>query len=138
MQKRYSKLYQCYFKLGQKKKYSWPQIYFFNRSSGNILFSSSVSFSFFWNLVFFCFWFFWLFVCFLKLKIYILIHIRLCGRVSDKKIFTRPISGNKATFFGPIFCRIQVGKSRSRSTHLQLYQKRDSCTGVFLWVLRSF
>ena len=26
---------------------------------------------------------------------YILIHIRLCGRVSDKKLFIWPISGNK-------------------------------------------
>ena len=26
-------------------------------------------------------------------------HIRLCGRVSDKKIFTRPISRNKTTFY---------------------------------------
>ena len=37
---------------------------------------------------------------FLKSKIYIMIHIRLCGRVSARKIFTRPISGNKTTFFG--------------------------------------
>ena len=67
---------------------------------GNILFSSLASFVVF----FFCFFlysrfFFCLFVCFLKLKIYIAIHIRLCGRVSDIKIFTRPISGNKITFF---------------------------------------
>ena len=45
--------------------------------------------------VFFC-----LFICcFLKLKMYILIHIRLSRRVSHKKIFTRPISGNKTIFF---------------------------------------
>ena len=43
---------------------------------------------------------FCLFICFLKLKVYILIHIRLCGRVNDKKIFTRLISGHKATFWG--------------------------------------
>ena len=49
-----------------------------------------VSFTFCFSLcVFFC----------LKQKIYILIHTRLCGRVSDEKIFTRSISGNKATFF---------------------------------------
>ena len=34
----------------------------------------------------------------LKLKIYILIHIQLCRRVSDKKITTRPISRKKTTF----------------------------------------
>ena len=49
---------------------------FFNRFFGYILFSSFLLFIYF----FFCF-----FVCFLKLKLYILIQIRLCGRVSDKK-----------------------------------------------------
>ena len=36
---------------------------------------------------------------------YILIHIRLCGRVSDKNVFTRPIFGSKAylDFFGLTF-----------------------------------
>ena len=54
------------------------RIYFFNWFSWDIFFSSSVSFAFL---------FFWLFLCFLNLKIYILIQIRLCGRVSDKNIF---------------------------------------------------
>ena len=52
---------------------------FFNRFSGDILFYALVSFAFF-VFLFFC-----LFVYFLKLKMYILINIRLCGRVSDKK-----------------------------------------------------
>ena len=44
---------------------------------------------------------FFLLICFLKLKMYILIHIRLCGRVSDKSLPPpRPISRNKTTFFG--------------------------------------
>ena len=48
---------------------------------------------------FFCsFFLFCLFVRFLKLKIYILILIRLCGRVSDKIFFTWPISGIKTPF----------------------------------------
>ena len=64
---------------------------FFNQFSGDIFFSSLVSFTFLYS------WF----LCFLKLKIYILIHIRLCGRVSDKKKFTQSISGNKTTFFWP-------------------------------------
>ena len=42
---------------------------------------------------------YFVFLFFFTLKIYILIHIRLCGSVSDKKNFTRPISGNKTTFF---------------------------------------
>ena len=66
---------------------------FFNQFSGDILFSSLVSFAFFVFL--FCFVFF---ACFLKLKIYILLHIRLCERVSDKKIYTPPVSGNKTIF----------------------------------------
>ena len=42
-----------------------------------------------------------LFVCvFLKQKINIFSYIfDLCGRVDDKKIFTRSISENKTTFF---------------------------------------
>ena len=41
------------------------------------------------------------FVClfFTKLKIYIPIYIRLCGWVSDKNFFTRPVSGKKTPFF---------------------------------------
>ena len=71
---------------------------FFNRFSGNILFSSLLSFAF---NVFLFFYVFCLFVCFSKLKKYILIHTRLCGRVSEKKVFTRSVSGNKTTFCQP-------------------------------------
>ena len=72
------------------------KFFFFYRFSGDILFSSLVSFVFFY----YCFLFVCLFICcFLKLKMYILIHIRLSRRVSHKKIFTRPISGNKTIFF---------------------------------------
>ena len=114
---------------GDEKNLHPDQIYFFSQFSGDILFSSLVSFTFFVFCFFFfllvclffaffllvclfftffclfvCFllffaclfvfcFFFCLFVCFLKLKIYILIHIPLCGRVSDHKIFTQPISG---------------------------------------------
>ena len=47
---------------------------------------------------FFCFLF--LCVCFLfETKIYMLIHIRLCGRVTNENIFTRPFSENKTSFF---------------------------------------
>ena len=53
-------------------------------------------FSFFWSLFCCCCC---LFVCcFLKLKMYILIHIWLSERVSDKNFFTRPISESKTTF----------------------------------------
>ena len=71
---------------------------FFNRFSGNILFSSLLSFAFFFALFFYVFC---LFVCFSKLKKYILIHTRLCGRVSEKKVFTRSDSRNKTTFCRP-------------------------------------
>ena len=82
---------------------------FFNRFSGDILFSSLVSlFSFI--LVFLC-----LFICcFLKLKIYILIHIRLSGRVNDKNLFTRSISGNKTTFFFGLTTASLTGFGRTK------------------------
>ena len=68
---------------------------FFNRFSGDILFLSLLSFAFSYSC--FCF----LLVCSLKSKIYMLLQIRLCGQVIDKKFFIRPISGNKTTFFWP-------------------------------------
>ena len=68
---------------------------FLNPFFGDILFSFVLS------LAFFVFFFFCLLVYYLKMKIYILIHIRLCGWVSNKKHFTRPISGKKTTFFWP-------------------------------------
>ena len=81
--------------IGQKKnlvlgnagdeKYLHPGVnLFFNRFSGDILFSCLVSFAFLYSRFCCC-----LFVCFLKLKVYILIHIRLCVRVSDIEIFTQ-------------------------------------------------
>ena len=77
----WKKNYSCFRKCGWREKSSpgRPQIYFFNRFSGDILFSSLVFFCFFWFLLFVC-----LFV-FFKLKMYILIHIWLCGRLNDKK-----------------------------------------------------
>ena len=86
------KKYSCFRKCGWREKFlpGRPQIYFFNRFSGDNIFSSLVSFAFFYS-------------CFVCLFFYTLIHIRLCGRLSDKKIFIRPISGNKiASFFGLI------------------------------------
>ena len=75
-------------------------------SSYPVGFSTDFPFSFLLSFAFclvlfpfFCFFEFAVFI--LKLKIFILIHIRLCGQVSDKKIFTQPISGNKNDFFLP-------------------------------------
>ena len=88
-------------KCGWREKISpWRlQIYFFNRFSRDTLFPHLVSLAFLYSCFYFC-----SFVCFLKLKICILMHIRLWGRVSDKKIFTRPICRNKITsFFGQRF-----------------------------------
>ena len=83
----------------------WVTIKIFTRASANYFFFihfPEISSFLLQSLLLFWFLFFCLFVlCFLKLKVYILIHIWLCGRVSDKKTFTRPISGNKTNFFGP-------------------------------------
>ena len=68
---------------------------FLNWFSGDILFSFLVPFAFLGS----CFFLLLFVYCFFKLKMYNLIHIRLSGRVSDKKIVTRLISGNKITFF---------------------------------------
>ena len=73
------KKYSCFRKYGWQKIFSpgRPQIYFFTRFSGYILFFSLVSFAFF-NSYFFACLFVCLFVrCFLRLKMYIPIHIRL-------------------------------------------------------------
>ena len=67
----------CFQKCGWREK-SLPRRPQINQFSRDILFSSLVSFAFF--VFFFC-----LLVCFSKWKIYILIHIRLCRWVGDKK-----------------------------------------------------
>ena len=68
---------------------------------------------FFFDFFFFFFFFFFIFfsilfvcvwVCFFKEKVYILIRIRLCRWLSEKKNFIRPISGKKTTFFGLCCC----------------------------------
>ena len=92
------------------------QIYFFNRFSGDILFCSLVYFAF---LIFL----FFLLVCFLKLKIYILIHIRLCRHVSNKKFFTRPICGNKTTFFWPRFFLIFISHLKTNTVIETMYYR---------------
>ena len=78
------------------------------RFSTDILFSYLVSFAFCLLVLLFFLRFFCFFCFIFKSKIYILIHIRLCGRVSDKKIFTRPISGNKINFFWPNFQQLRI------------------------------
>ena len=67
--------------------------FFFDRFSRDILFSSLVSFAFFDSCFLLCY--------FLNLKMYILIHIRLCGRVSDKKISPSRFPETRLTFFWP-------------------------------------
>ena len=89
-----------------KSKFAKNVIVF--RKIFQILLTATTFFSLFliWFLLFFCFllWFILIFVCrfCLKQKIYILIHIRLCGLVRDEKFFTQPISGNMTTFYGLI------------------------------------
>ena len=91
------KNYSCLRKCGWREKSSpgRPQIYFFKlifRRYSVFFFSSFCFFGFLFFLLLFVY-------CFFKLKMYNLIHIRLSGRVSDKNIVTRLISGNKITFF---------------------------------------
>ena len=87
------KAYSC-FRKWEKSSPGWSLTYFFK----SILWRYSLFF-----FSFFCFFdscFFYLFAwCFTKSKMDILVHIWIYGRVSDKKNFTRLISGNKTTVF---------------------------------------
>ena len=84
---------------------------FLSRFSRDIIFSSLVYFAFL--ILVFLLLFVW---CFLNLKMYILMHIRLCGRVSDK-VFTWPISGNKTTFFS-VWTIAQLAFIKSQSPYV--------------------
>ena len=105
----------------EKNHHPGGRNFFCNPFSGYILFCSLVSFAYFVFLLFlfilfyFILFYFCLFVCFLKIKIYVPIQIRLCGRMNDKKKFTRPISGSKITFFWP---NIQCKHLSKTSLHL--------------------
>ena len=119
-----------YLRPKKKKLLLFPEIrvaraaaIFFSCFSGDILFSSLVSFVFFVScFLFVCLFvcFFFLFVCLLDVlwnkKMYILIYIWLCGRVSDKIFFTGPISGNKTTFFGLMCCIFLSNRQSSMAT----------------------
>ena len=79
-----TKRHSCFWKCGWLEKPSpgWPQLYFFNHFSADILFRSLVSFAFLY-----CSYF--LIVClFFEMKNIRLIHIQLCRWVSDKKLFS--------------------------------------------------
>ena len=101
---------------------------FFYRYSGDILFSFLIFFAFF--ILVFC-----LFIClfFLKIKMYIPIHIWQYGRVSDKKIFTRPISGNNTTFIVASRSSLFLEKVnflkltiKTGLNHVKLFHSRES------------
>ena len=101
--------------LGQKKLPLFPEIRMtgkiFTWTAANLFifidFSEIFSFLFKFLLLFCILVSFCLFIwCFLKLKMCIMIHNQLWGRLSDKKFFTRPISGNKTIFFLPYFCYV--------------------------------
>ena len=76
-----------------RKIFKRPQIYSFNRFSWDIIFSSLVSFIFLYSC-----YFFYLFDCFLKLKIYILIHSGPCRQVSDKYFSPGQFPGTRLLF----------------------------------------
>ena len=77
---------------------SYPVRFSIDTVSNNNIFFRLFFFGFFrFSIYFWSLFVYEIFFC-LEQKIYILIHIRLCARVSDEKIFTRPISRNKTTF----------------------------------------
>ena len=92
--KKYSYLRKCGWR--EKSSPGRPQIYFFKlifRRYSVFFFSSFCFFGFLFVLLLFVY-------CFFKLKMYNLIHIRLSGRVSDKKIVTRWFPETRLLFFG--------------------------------------
>ena len=95
---------------------------FFNQKSGNVLFSSVVSFTFFVFLCFFC-----LFVCFLKLKTYILIHIGLCGWLSDKKNFHPADFRKQANYFWSYDRKKKITYQITKATYHLLVQTYHLC-----------
>ena len=107
------------------------------RFSTDIVNNNNIFFLLFFFGFFFLFYFFFGFFCFLflcvwffclKQKIYILIHIWLCGRVSDEEIFTRPISGNKTTiFFLALLTKLCSWKKASSSFFGQLFDIEFDC-----------
>ena len=116
-----------------RKIFTWATTFFFSffffciHSPELFFFSSLVSFTFF-VFLFFC-----LYVSFLKLTICILIHIRLCGQVSDKKYFTRRFSGNKTTFFG---LSVWVGSPDNNYLNISLVSLLSN--GRYITILRFF
>ena len=95
---------------------------FFNRFSRDIIFSSWAFFAVFDS----CFLFVWLFVsCSLKLKMYILIHIRLCGRVDDKKI--------SSGWFQDYFF-IDLTDGRGKKTASQNLPHMSHCEKLFIFI----
>ena len=76
-----------------------------------------------------CFWFLFfvcLFVsCSLKLKMYILIHIRLCGRVDDKKI--------SSGWFQDYFF-IDLTEGRGKKTASQNLPHMSHCEKLFIFI----
>ena len=113
----------------------------FNRAGANLFFWLIFQrYSFFFFSLFCSFWFLFFFCllvslfvcCFLKLKVCILMHIRLCRRVSDKNFFTRPISGNKTTFFDTLSlsCHEQVCLSGPLKHTCSWHDKL-----IVLWIL---
>ena len=118
---------------GTRKIFTWATKFLFSffffciHSPELFFFSSLVSFTFF-VFLFFC-----LYVSFLKLTICILIHIRLCGQVSDKKYFTRRFSGNKTTFFG---LSVWVGSPDNNYLNISLVSLLSN--GRYITILRFF
>ena len=109
-----------------KKNLDWGgRKFIFNGFSRDILFSSLFFFFFYFFVLLLVF----LLVCFLKLKIYILKHIRLCGRVSDKYFFIRSFFRNKTTFLGLVSKHVYVDSSiqqkiKAKFTHILFVQKQ--------------
>ena len=125
--------------LGQKKILLFPEMRvtrkIFTRAAANLFFQSifrRYSLFFFSFFCFFCILVVVVVVFVFFACLFVFWNFRLYGRVSDKKIFTRPISGNKTNFFFRLKNLANFTGKRlcCRVEGLQLYQK-ETLTQVF-------
>ena len=102
----------------------------FTQMTANLFFQSIFQIYYLVFFSFFSFFYYFFVCCFLKLKMCIVIHIQLCGRVSIKEIFTQPIFRNKTTFF----CTRNVSSMYTTERCPNVCTMRMTVSG-FLWTL---
>ena len=105
----------------------------FTQMTANLFFQSIFQIYYLVFFSFFSFFYYFFVCCFLKLKMYIVIHIQLCGRVSIKEIFTQPIFRNKTTFF----CTRNVSSMYTTDWCPNVCSNENDCFRIFLNIIMA-